>query len=212
MSRPIPHPSRRALMLAASALFLLPRAARAAAAASDQDDIGRVQAYLNALKTMVSRFDQVAGDGSAAAGTIYLDRPGHMRIQYDQPNPILIVATGGRVFYYDGTLDQVSFVDLDDTPAWFLLQPDLKLSGDITVQGVQRAPGSLRLTVNETKHAARGRVTMAFSDHPLQLRQWSIVDAQNKVVTVTLNDPHFGVGVDPRLFLWTDPRGARGGG
>jgi outer membrane lipoprotein-sorting protein len=205
-----PH-SRRQMLLAAASLLLLPRPVRAADSPAVQPEVARVESYLNSLKTMVSRFDQVAGDGSTASGTIYIDRPGRMRIVYDKPAPILIVATGGRVFYYDGTLDQLTFTNLDDTPAWFLLQPHLRLSGDITVENVQRGPGTLRLTVTETEKAARGRVTMTFSDHPLELRQWTIVDAQNKIVRVTLDDPHFGVKVDPRLFIWTDPRGENNG-
>lgn len=205
--------SRRSLLLAAGAsLVLAPRHARAALTPADRPAVARVETYLNSIRTLVSRFDQVSGDGGTASGIIYLQRPGHMRIVYDKPNPIVIVATQGKVYYYDGKLDQVSFVDLDDTPAWFLLQEDVHLSGDVMVENLQNSPGAIRMTVTETKRAARGRVTLTFSDDPLQLRQWTIVDAQNKVVTVTLSDPHFGGSIDQRLFIWFDPHSSAGGG
>lgn len=198
--------TRRAALFGLCALALLPAGrAQAALSPGDQADIQRIQNYLNGIRTLVSRFDQVADDGSIASGMLYLQRPGHMRIQYDQPSPILLVATAGQIFYYDGKLDQVSWVAIDDTPAWFLLQNDIRIGGDIAVLDLQRNPGVLNLTLTETKRAARGRVTLVLNDQPLQLRQWSVVDAQNKTVTVTLSDPHFGAPVDPQEFVWTDP-------
>jgi len=209
LSLPTTRPlfSRRAALLGLSALALLPaRRAQAALAPDDQADIERIQYYLNNIHTLASRFDQVADDGGIAAGTIYLQRPGHMRIEYDQPSRIVMVATRGEIFYYDGKLDQVSWVDIDQTPAWFLLQNDIRLGGDIQVLGLQRDPGVLKLTLTETKRAARGRVTLVLSDQPLELRQWSVVDAQNKTVTVTLADPHYGAVIDQQKFAWSDPR------
>jgi outer membrane lipoprotein-sorting protein len=209
LSLPLPRPlfSRRAALLGLGALALLPaRRAQAALAPDDQADIERIQYYLNGIHTLASRFDQVADDGGIASGTIYLQRPGHMRIEYDQPSRIVMVATRGEIFYYDGKLDQVSWVDIDQTPAWFLLQNDIRIGGDIQVLGLQRDPGVLKLTLTETKRATRGRVTLVLSDQPLELRQWSVVDAQNKTVTVTLADPHYGAAIDPKEFVWSDPR------
>jgi outer membrane lipoprotein-sorting protein len=129
-----------------------------------------------------------------------------MRIQYDPPSYIVMVATSGEIYYYDAKLDQVSWVDIDETPAWFLLQNNIRIGGDIQVLGLQRDPGVLKLTLTETKRAARGKVTLVLNDQPLELRQWSVIDAQNKTVTVTLADPHYGVAIDPQKFVWSDPR------
>ncbi|MDE2227633.1 MAG: outer membrane lipoprotein carrier protein LolA [Alphaproteobacteria bacterium] len=205
-------PSRRLVLAGLAAALALPRAARAALKPIDQFDLQKVQAYLNGIHTMVSNFDQVADSGATATGTIYLQRPGHMRIVYNPPHPILIVATNDQVYYYDGQLGQVTWTDLDNTPAWFLLQNFVELGGDILVEGVQHTPGAMRVTVTESKRPQRGRVTMVFSDQPLQLRQWTVLDAQNKTVTVTLNNPQFGVPINPQLFNWQDPRGSGGSG
>jgi len=209
MKQPYPLSSpltRRMAVLGLCAVALLPaRRAQATLSPDDQADIQRIQNYLNGIRTLVSHFDQVADDGSIASGMLYLQRPGHMRIQYDQPSHILLVATAGEIFYYDGKLDQVSWVSIDDTPAWFLLQNDIHLGGDITVLGLKRDPRVLNLTLTDAKHATSGRVTLVLNDQPLQLRQWSVVDAQNKTVTVTLSDPHFGAPINPQEFVWSDP-------
>jgi outer membrane lipoprotein-sorting protein len=198
-----------ALLPAAGALVLAPEWA-AALPAADGDDVRRVQDYLNGIHTLESRFEQVSGEGGIASGTIYLQRPGHMRIVYDPPVPILLVADQGKIWYYDKRLEQISWVDEEDTPAWFLLQNDLRLGGDITVTKLERNPGALRLTLVETKKPNLGQATLVLSDHPLELRKWQVVDAQGKVVNVTLDDPHYGVALNPSLFYWTDPRPTSG--
>lgn len=205
-------PSRRVVLAGLAAALALPRAAQATLKPADQIDLGRIQSYLNGIHTMESPFDQVAGDGSTATGTIYLSRPGHMRIVYNPPHPILIVATNDHVYYYDGQLGQVTWTDLDNTPAWFLLQKTVELGGDIRIDDVQHTPGAIRVAATETKRPERGRITMVFSESPLQLRQWTILDAQNKSVTVTLDSPRFGLPLNPQLFIWQDPRGQASGG
>ncbi|HWG78667.1 MAG TPA: outer membrane lipoprotein carrier protein LolA [Stellaceae bacterium] len=210
-------PRRRLLASAAGlgALAALGLPARAATpprpaqlSPQDQDELKRVQEYLNGIKTLQSRFQQFAQDGGVSSGTIYLQRPGKMRIVYDDPVPILIVCTADTVYYYDKRLDQLSQIGVKDTPAWFLLRPEIKLTGDVTVTAMQRAPGALRIAMTETKQADLGSLTLVLSDKPLELRQWTVVDAQQKPITVTLDDPHYGVQLSPLLFQWTDQRTA----
>src|SRR5487761_236205 len=168
--------------------------------------VQQVQAYLNSIRTLQSRFEQVADDGGLAYGTIYFSRSGRMRLVYDPPSPILIVATDGQIYYYDSKLQQVSRTYVTDTPAWFLLRDPITLTGDITVTAFKQAADTLRLTLVQTKTPDSGEVTIVLSDQPLQLRQWTVIDAQRKKVTVTLDNPQFGGALDPRLFYWTDPR------
>lgn len=174
----------------------------------DQADLKRVQEYLNGIKTLQSRFQQYTQDGGVSSGTIYLQRPGKMRIVYDDPVPILIVATADTVYYYDKRLEQLSQIGIKDTPAWFLLRPEIKLTGDVTVTGLQRSPGVLRIAMTETKQADLGSLTLVLSDKPLELKQWTVVDAQQRPITVTLEDPRYGVQLSPLLFQWTDQRTA----
>lgn len=191
-------------MGAAAALAAPPPAARLTP--QDRQDLSRVQDYLNHITSLQSRFEQVAGDGQTATGTIYLRRPGDMRIVYDPPAAILIVASNGQIHYYDKTLKQSSQTATEDTPAWFLLRNDIHLNGDVTVTRLARDPGTLRITMVQTKAPDQGDVTLVLSETPLQLRQWTVVDAQRKTVTVTLDDPHYGVTLNPQLFYWSEPQ------
>ena len=204
--------TRRAALAALGVALAAPgvRAAPPRAAALNEKDyqvVLKVQAYLNAIHTLQSRFTQVSDDGGTASGTIYLERPGKMRIVYDPPVPILIVATGGQVYYYDSKLQQVTRTLVNDTPAWFLLRNDIKLGGDVTLTHYAQAAAVIRVTMVETTNPDLGQVTLALNAEPLELRQWTILDAQRKQVTVTLQNPDYSATLNPTLFNWTDPRG-----
>jgi outer membrane lipoprotein-sorting protein len=211
MMKILPLPRRRFLAGMAVAAAFAGSGARARADAparpaaltpQDQADVQRVQDYLNSIHTLRSRFQQLAGDGGGATGTIYLQRPGKMRIVYDDPTPILIVADGSDIYYWDKQLQQLQNAGVDDTPAWFLLRPEIKLTGDVTITGFRRDPGVLRIAMTETKHPDQGNLTVVVTDRPLELRQWTVVDPQRKEVTVTLDNPRYGVALEPSLFYW----------
>jgi len=204
----------KALLL--SAVATVPRLAQAAPAGvaglgeADRAVVDSIVAYLNNIRTLESQFQQVAADGGRSSGRIYVERPGKLRLEYNPPMPVMIIADGSGIYYWDSKLEQLSQTRVEDTPAWFLLRPSIRASGDVTVTGFERQPGVIRLTMVETAHPDLGTVTMTFTENPLQLRQWTIVDAQGRPVTVTLTDPRFGMPIPPLMFDWIDPRMTKG--
>jgi outer membrane lipoprotein-sorting protein len=206
--------SRRAafaacLLLRAARFMPVDAAAPAAAALSPQEnaDLQRIAAYLTGIRTMYAKFQQVSASGDGATGQLWMARPGRMRFEYDPPSPILLLADMFYVYYVDKQLVQMSKVGLKSTPAWLLLRDPVTFS-DLIVTRFERGPNTLRVTVVEKAEPDSGSLTMVFSDNPLMLRQWSIVDQQRKTTTVSLYDQRFGVALDPKLFVYQDPYAA----
>ena len=200
---------RRSLLLSSLALPLLGGRALAQApvqSAQDLADIARVEAYLNSIKTLKARFQQIAPDGRPSGGQAWLQRPGRMRFQYDPPAPFLLVAGHGLLVFYDSQLQQTSNLPLDRTPLGILLRDNLKLSGDITVTGITRYPGQLQLTLLRTASPSDGTITLIFADNPLALRSWTVVDAQRRETRISLYDVTLGGSFDQSLFTFIDPR------
>jgi outer membrane lipoprotein-sorting protein len=204
---------RRTVLAASFALgtVLVPALDAAAAtpvavALSPQDvaDLQRVAAYLNSIRTMYARFQQVSSNGGTASGQLWMARPGRMRFEYDPPSPVLLLADMFYVYYIDKELVEMSKVGLKSTPAWLLLRDPITFD-DLVVTRFDRGANALRVTVVEKADPDTGSLTMVFSDHPLALRQWSIVDQQHKTTTVSLYDERFGVALDPKLFVYQDP-------
>ena len=67
---------------------------RATLSPQDRADVERAETYLNQITTLKARFLQLAPHGGQAEGTAYFSRPGRMRLQYDPPSPMLVVADG----------------------------------------------------------------------------------------------------------------------
>jgi len=181
-------------------------AAPPAAALSSQDtaDLQRISAYLNSIHTMYARFHQLSAGGATASGQLWMARPGRMRFEYDPPSPILLLADMFYVYYVDKELVEMSKVGLKSTPAWLLLRDPITFS-DLIITRFERGPNVLRISVVEKAEPDNGSLTMVFSDHPLALRQWTIVDQQRKATTVSLSGERFGVALDPKLFVYQDP-------
>ncbi len=168
---------------------------------ADQADISRIEAYLNTIRTMKARFLQVSSDGDYSEGTLYFSKPGKMRLEYDDPNPNLIVSDGVNLIFFDKELGQVSYFDLDRTQAAVLLTDNISFStGDVLITRFERGPGVLRLTVAKESDPLEGNMTLIFSDRPLGLKKWTVVDAQGIVTNISLLGPRFGVPLGQNLF------------
>jgi outer membrane lipoprotein-sorting protein len=206
---------RRTLLISAALLLPVSLTAHAAPgvvlSAQDQADIGRIEAYLNGLKTLKAHFMQVAQDGGVSEGTAWVERPGRMRFQYDPPAPFLLIAAHGVLTFNDSALQQTTNIGLGRTPLGILLADHVQLSGSATVTAIQRLPGQIQLTLVRTDSPGDGSLTLVFADPPLTLRQWTVVDAQRRETHVTLYNTQLGGTFDPQLFEQISPPSAKQG-
>jgi len=195
--------------VAATVAVALPQQAPAATqvAALSPDEVAtlnRVESYLNDIKTMKGRFVQTSSNGTYAEGEIYLDRPGHMRFDYDPPVPVLIIANGLSLLYYDEELKEATFLPLWETPLWFLIREEVRFDDNVEIVAIEEALGTLRITLRDPDSPDRGEVTLIFADDPLTLKKWEVVDPQGVTTQVSLVNPVYGEAVDPDLFKTGD--------
>lgn len=210
-----PGTGRRALLrkaLALAPLLALPAAmvgpaSRAAAALSEQDmaDIKRIEEYMDSVITMKARFQQVESDGRLSRGTIYLKKPGRLRVEYDPPTPTLLVADGSLLSYMDKELDQLSQMPLKQSTAWFLVRHPIDLMDGVAVQQIDRSPGGLQLLLTQEDQPDAGSVSLIFYENPLQLAQWTVTDTDNNRVRVGLVDVETGIDLPAQLFATPRP-------
>jgi len=197
--------SRRTALISLGLLAAI----RPAHALSTQDtqDVARIQAYLNGIKTLKARFIQIAPTGASSTGRLWMERPGRMRFEYDPPSPLLLVAGHGLVIYHNSDLDQTSNIPLDKTPLGILLQDNLTLSGNVTVLRVARDQGAIALVLERTNSPGDGTLGLLFADNPLELRGWILHDAQDQETRIALDDLDFAnSGFNDGMFTYVDPK------
>lgn len=205
-SRPAP-PARRAFRLLAAAALAgalaggEPAIAATGTVARDDPDLARVETYLDRIDTLQTRFMQVGPDGRTSSGTLYLDRPDKLRVDYDPPTPALLVAEQGWITYYDRELRQAEHLRVAETPAAVLLRPSMNFGADVRVTALDKAPGLVRITLESAKEPEAGAITLIFDDTPFELRQWIVRDPQGLETRVALDDLKKGLPLDPDLFI-----------
>ncbi len=171
--------------------------------------IDRVGKYLSGLTTIISDFNQVAPDGSIATGKFYMQRPGMMRWQYNPPTPVLMVADGKILTYYDYELQQVNYIKLDSTVIGFLAQDKISFDKNVGILNVEEKDGVIRIALAQRDKSDEGTLTLEFSDRPITIRNMVITDATQQVTTVSLNHATYGQKLDKKLFVFQDPRTRR---
>lgn len=205
--------NRRRMIRGLAALALAPafaglpggRPAAAALSGADMRDLARISNYLNGISTLTGRFVQIGPDGQLSEGRFYLRRPGRIRFEYRPPNPALVVADGTWVGVYDTRLNTLDRYPLGSTPLELLLRKRVDLRKEGAVQSVERGDGLIRVRAIDPKNPDQGSITLIFSDNPLELRQWVVVDSQGLTTTVALSEVQANVELDPRLFFIEDP-------
>ncbi len=172
-----------------------------ALSASDKAWLKRIEQALNQSKTFQARIQQLDAEGKRTTGTVWMKRSGQMRLAYDPPSPLLLVANGGKVVFRDNQLDQTTVIPIERTPLGLLLRPHVSLTDDVTVTGFQHDNGLVQVTLVRTSSPGDGSLTLVFYETPVALRSWSVLDAQGRETRVTLFDVHAGADIPASTFV-----------
>jgi outer membrane lipoprotein-sorting protein len=176
-----------------------------AGTAQAQTGVPEIEQYINSIRTLQARFVQNNPNGSVVQGTLYLRRPGRMRFEYDAPSQLKVVADGSQVTLWDPKTRDFGQWPIGWTAASFLVRDQLRLSGDLTVQSLQRTGDGLQLTVVQTKKPQEGKIIVRLAENPLALRGWSIIDNRGSKVDVALVDVRSGMQLADSLFKYDGP-------
>ncbi len=172
---------------------------------ADQALVDQAAAYLQGLTTARGRFTQRSARGQMSTGTLYLNRPGKARFEYDAPAALLVVADGRNVSVFDSRLKSFNRYPLGATPLALFLSRRVRLDGEVMVTKVSRQEDGFSLTVKDSRKQSDGSLTMDFASSPIGLRGWTVVDAQGQQTHVQLDALSPVGSLEPALFVLNDP-------
>ena len=149
----------------------------------------------------------MASNGATAEGRLFIKKPNKIRMEYAEPTNVLIVGDGNFIVYNDLDLDQVTHIDYEDIPASLILSNLIKIDGkDLKVLDFYQDSGSTSITLDYAKKGDIGPITLVFSNNPLELKQWKIVDPQSVEVTVSLYDIKKDIDLDDSVFKFKNKK------
>ncbi len=168
------------------------------------EEVNKVENYLNSIKTLSADFVQIASNGEKAEGRIYIEKPNKIRMEYNPPSNILIVGNGDYIVYYDKELEQITNIDYDDVPAAMVLANTVDLGGkDLTVTDMYQDPGMTRVSLQYNKAEDLGPFTLVFTNNPFTLKQWKVITPQSLEVSLSLYDTVIDGKLNQDLFKFS---------
>lgn len=177
------------------------------AMAQSAENLRKIEAYLNNIKSLEATFIQMASNGATAEGRLFIKKPNKIRMEYADPVNVLIVGDGNFIVYNDTELDQVTHIDYDDIPATLILANDIKIDGKkIKVLDFYQDSGSTTITLDYADKGDLGPITLVFSNNPMELKQWKIVDPQSVEVSVSLYEAKKDQPLDEKIFKFKEKK------
>ncbi|MBM3468413.1 MAG: outer membrane lipoprotein carrier protein LolA [Alphaproteobacteria bacterium] len=171
------------------------------------NQLSRIEAYLNGIRTLRADFLQTNYDGSTSSGKMFLKRLGResfgkLRLDYLPPMQSKIIANGEILRHEDPQTHDVSEYSIDSTPASFLLRHKIDFKKDLHVQKMEAKGDKIYLTL--LRPGEEGvQLTLIFITSPmLRLQEWTVQDAHANQTHVVLNQVEIGIPLDDKLFTF----------
>ncbi len=176
--------------------------------------ISSLNRFYHDVHTYSARFDQVVLDEALnpiqeSSGTLWIERPGRFRWDYDVPYKQIIVGDGSRIWVYDKELQQVTVRrmagSLGNTPA-ILLAGTGSLTANFVVENMGRQ-GRLDWVRMKPKVHDGGfqDIRIGFSGN--QVRSLVMVDSFGQTTRITLTHVRENAHINPARFRFTPPKG-----
>lgn len=159
---------------------------------------------LNGAARVQSRFTQTSPGGGSASGTLYMQRPGKMRFEYDPPATLLIVSDGSVVSMRDTALRNTERTNLRSTPLNLILRNQVDLARDARITGVARNGNWTIVSARDRSGMTEGEITMFFYGAGLELRAWDVVDATGARTRIVLSGLTRPASFNQALFRMED--------
>ena len=174
----------------------------------------RLIAFLAKASTLQADFTQVQVDekgnlGKRSNGVFYLQRPGKFRWNYQKPFNQEIVSAGGKVWFYDKDLEQVTARKLDQaigsTPA-LLLTGEVPIEKNFTIQNQSDEEGiAILKLIPKSEESGFKYVQIGLENDTLVGMELS--DNFGQLTRIYFNNLKTGVRIDPALFTFKPPAG-----
>lgn len=159
----------------------------------------KIADHFSSVKTMMGEFVQFGPRGEQTGGKFFIERPGKLRFNFEDPSPIRVIADGKNVVVGNMKLKTWDVYPLSKTPLSLLLSDRIDL-GNQMVRDVKQESDLTTIVLGNKTVFGDSTITMMFDSKTYDLRQWTITDAQNKDTSVMIYNVKNGVSLDEKVF------------
>lgn len=159
----------------------------------------KIADHFSSVKTMMGEFVQFGPRGEQTGGKFFIERPGKLRFNFEDPSPIRVIADGKNVVIGNLKLKTWDIYPLSKTPLSLLLSDKIDLQNQ-TVRDVKEESDLITIVLGNKSIFGDSTITMMFDPKTYDLRQWTITDLQNKETSVMIYNVQNGTQFDDKVF------------
>ena len=164
----------------------------------------KIENFFKNLQTLEANFIQVSPSGDVSNGKIYLDLPGKMRIDYENPNNLLITCQGFWIVIQDRDSKTTNNLPLKSSPFSIFLQDKSILNNENFKTKYGVTSGVISLEIKSQEKDKLGGIVLEFSENPFNLKKWIILDTFGESTTVLIQDAKYNNELSHLLFFPID--------
>ncbi len=175
----------------------------------------RISAFLDQVNSLRAEFSQTLYDEERnrledASGTMYLERPGRFRWDYEQPYPQSIVSNGKTLWMYDSELEQVTVKSLDsaieNTPS-MVLASEQPLDDHFVVAELPQEDGKVWVELRpRSSEATFALIRLRFGGDEMDMME--LVDNFGQTTHLEFSGLRKNAALESGLFEFSPPAGA----
>ena len=171
---------------------------------SNSKSKSKVEIFFKNLKTLEADFIQVSPSGKTSEGKFFLDLPGKLRIDYNQPNNILITTKGFWIVIQNRQLKSTNNIPLNQTPFSILLENKINFNNKDLIVELEKILGIIVLKIKLAENKQAGELILEFSEKPFQLKKWIIRDLVGDETTVLIQNAKYNQKLPFTIFFPDD--------
>ena len=156
---------------------------------AEKISLSNLSSYLESIKKVSGSFTQINSDKTVSTGTIFLFRPGRMRMEYKTPDNSLVIVGGSQIAVFDSKSNtHPRIFPLRKTPLKILLEKKINLKTSDIIVSHEEVENSTVVVLQDPNLSSYGSLKLVFTDHPVTLRQWVITNEMSDQTVLKFKD------------------------
>ena len=160
--------------------------------------------FFRNINTIEANFIQVSPSGNVSNGKIYLDLPGKLRIDYENPNNLLITSKGFWIVIQDRDAKTTNNIPVKSSPFAILLEKKSFLNNENFITDYSINAGIISLKIKSKNTDKHESIILEFLENPFSLKKWIIQDSLGENTTVLIQNAKYNNKLSHLLFFPND--------
>ena len=166
--------------------------------------IQQIENFFKNFATLEANFIQVSPSGNVSNGKIYLDLPGKLRLDYENPNNLLITCKGFWIVIQDRSTKTTNNIPVKSSPFAVLLEKKSFLNTQNIKTEYNIEAGVISLKLKSQNNDNQESLVLEFSENPFSLKKWVIQDSLGENTTVLIQNAKYNNKLSHLLFFPID--------